>query len=399
MKYIFAFLFIAFIPVSIHTQENLVFKQYEGQKYRVLSQVEEKVYHNKNFLHEASILNKISVAVVEDSEFAAKIQSDYIITEQMKNSNGVFKLENEYRSTYWRNDLGYIEIDKMYIFPTVRNVPVFSGIPVKPGDTWSAFGEELHKFPFENGSIIVRFPIKAVYTYAGKAELEGKRFDKIRINYTVDHRFTQKQISNGHPIAVQGQFKQDVYWDNTKGNFAYTEEAFYLAILFNQSDLYEWNGTSTTRIIEARNMDKDQLKKDLEKQFEDEGIDDADIRIDKDGVSINLPDDVLHFRPDSTELRPGEFEKLRKIAKVVKNYKNRDILITGHTARAGSEESSQLLSEQRAAIIAEYFLENEITRTDQLIIRGMGSRQPVAPNTNEANMKKNRRVEIKILEN
>ena len=88
-----------------------------------------------------------------------------------------------------------------------------------------------------------------------------------------------------------------------------------------------------------------------------------------------------------------------QIAEILKAYPERDILITGHTARVGTEESSQILSEERAKAVADFLLSLNIRDETGIISRGFGSRKPVGDNSIEAGRRLNRRVEITILEN
>jgi outer membrane protein OmpA-like peptidoglycan-associated protein len=98
---------------------------------------------------------------------------------------------------------------------------------------------------------------------------------------------------------------------------------------------------------------------------------------------------------------PAEQEKLRKIAQILKAYPDRDILVTGHTAKAAgyTEEDYQRLSEQRAQAAANFLLSIGARRPDQITAQGMGARVPIGDNSTEAGRSMNRRVEITILEN
>jgi outer membrane protein OmpA-like peptidoglycan-associated protein len=95
----------------------------------------------------------------------------------------------------------------------------------------------------------------------------------------------------------------------------------------------------------------------------------------------------------------SEREKLRRIATILKKYPERDILITGHTALAGTQAGRQQLSEERAAAVGNFLIEEGVRNRERLLFRGMGARDPVADNSTEEGMRKNRRVEITIMEN
>jgi outer membrane protein OmpA-like peptidoglycan-associated protein len=109
----------------------------------------------------------------------------------------------------------------------------------------------------------------------------------------------------------------------------------------------------------------------------------------------------VSFPPNSDELMPREQEKLRRIAQILGKYPDRDILITGHTARARgyTEQDYQTLSEKRAGAVGDLLLSLGARRSEQMTMRGMGALAPIADNATEEGMRKNRRVEITILEN
>ena len=85
------------------------------------------------------------------------------------------------------------------------------------------------------------------------------------------------------------------------------------------------------------------------------------------------------------------------ISEILKEYQN-DILVAGHTARAGSEASCQQLSEERADSVAEYLIGLGVRDKYHILTIGHGSKIPVASNSTAKGMAKNRRVEITILD-
>ena len=95
----------------------------------------------------------------------------------------------------------------------------------------------------------------------------------------------------------------------------------------------------------------------------------------------------------------SEKKKLDVIVDILKNYPERDVIITGHTALAGTEDGRLQLSKQRASMVAEYFFSQGAKRRDQLLVIGKGATDPVADNRTAEGMSLNRRVEITIVEN
>jgi outer membrane protein OmpA-like peptidoglycan-associated protein len=116
-------------------------------------------------------------------------------------------------------------------------------------------------------------------------------------------------------------------------------------------------------------------------------------------VTITLEN--VNFPPNSDTLLPPEQDKLRRIAEILKKYPERDIAVTGFTARAQgyTEEDYQALSEKRARAAASFLLSQGARQADRITARGMGAGSPIGDNSTEAGRSKNRRVEITILEN
>jgi outer membrane protein OmpA-like peptidoglycan-associated protein len=121
------------------------------------------------------------------------------------------------------------------------------------------------------------------------------------------------------------------------------------------------------------------------------------VRVVDEGITISLEN--IQFQADTALMLPGERVKLDKIAEILMRYKDRDIMVGGHTALAGTPEGQMSLSIERASVVAEYLIGKKVRTTDRVVVRGYGADQPIADNRSEAGMKKNRRVEITILEN
>ncbi|HUX12396.1 MAG TPA: OmpA family protein, partial [Spirochaetia bacterium] len=122
-----------------------------------------------------------------------------------------------------------------------------------------------------------------------------------------------------------------------------------------------------------------------------------EVKADERGVTISIEN--IQFLADSSVLTDSEKLKIQHIADILKKYPDRDLLITGYTALAGTEQGRQKLSEERAAAVGQYLLDSGARTREQMSYRGMGARNPVADNSTEAGMRKNRRVEITLMEN
>ena len=71
-------------------------------------------------------------------------------------------------------------------------------------------------------------------------------------------------------------------------------------------------------------------------------------------------------------------------------------MIEGHCDSDGSNELNQTLSENRAAAVKNYLIENGIA-TDRLRSTGFGETKPIATNKTAKGKAMNRRVEISLI--
>ena len=128
---------------------------------------------------------------------------------------------------------------------------------------------------------------------------------------------------------------------------------------------------------------------------------DLNAKVSEHAVKIELDADVL-FDFDKYNLRPEAADSLRKVGEVAKSYGNSPVLIEGHTDSKGSPPYNMTLSENRAASVKNWLVQNASVSASRITTRGLGETNPIAPNTNPngsdnpAGRQKNRRVEITI---
>lgn len=409
MKHRFTAVLLLLFCAARAVPEEFVFKHKTGDKQRTISTSTESVLVNGEFLYSTRILNRMASEVLGVEDGIAVHKASFQLAEE-RQSEGArnFQWTAEYDSVFGRDGAGSITIADRYVMPTVRNVPVFPPGELKPGDGWQAEGCEAHDLgPTFGFDELYRIPFTASYTFLGDREWRGREYAAIGISYTVDDspefpaslpRGAGGRRAELLPLRVQGESSQIVYWDSALGQPAGAEETFSLKFEMSDGNVYEFNGRAEAEIIEAPRMDKTALADEIKKELSGELIDDADVRIVEEGVKINL-ENIL-FEPDTAFLVQGEEKKLEKIGELLRRYPDRDIMVGGHAARAGGTENSrQQLSQERAAAIAAYLIEHGVRSQDRVMARGYGSQKPVADNGTEAGRKKNRRVEIIILEN
>jgi outer membrane protein OmpA-like peptidoglycan-associated protein len=111
------------------------------------------------------------------------------------------------------------------------------------------------------------------------------------------------------------------------------------------------------------------------------------------GLIVNMSD-VL-FDTAKYTLRPGAREKMAKVSGILLAHPSLRIEVEGHTDSVGGEEYNQRLSEQRAAAVRDYLVQNGIPMTNVTAV-GFGKTRPVVSNDTAAGRQQNRRVELVV---
>jgi outer membrane protein OmpA-like peptidoglycan-associated protein len=109
------------------------------------------------------------------------------------------------------------------------------------------------------------------------------------------------------------------------------------------------------------------------------------------GIVITLGD-VL-FGTDVAGLNAEGIRTAQKLAGVLQQYPQRNVLVEGFTDSTGTAGHNQELSERRANAVRTALLEQGVA-ANRIAIRGYGESYPVAANETAANRQLNRRVEI-----
>lgn len=118
-----------------------------------------------------------------------------------------------------------------------------------------------------------------------------------------------------------------------------------------------------------------------------------------DAASIQREQDILRatfkgeafFDYDSTQLKPGAYPELQRVAEVLNRYPQTTIQIGGHTDIRGSEEYNQTLSLKRAESVRNALMQNGV-RPERMQTIGYGESQTIS-----SDHAMNRRVEIVIV--
>lgn len=404
MKTLLRFLlFCLVLPVQA---ERFHFKYAEGDVYRILSTVNESVIINGRYSHDAEILNRISVKITGAGEDGSGTHDALFMTsEQSVGSTGQhFSWGREYHSVFTRSALGGYAISDEYFMPVVRDVPLFPDRELYPGDTWTAKGYEAHDlrpiFGFETPFMV---PFDALYVYEGTEEEGGRMLHRISVSYDMSFKTPDDFLPaagdewTDFPTSTQVKSHQMLFWDNELGQIDHYKEDFRIVIETAAGNTFEFTGSAhaeTTYI--PVDVSSDAKREEVQGILDNLGVENTEVRVADEGLTISIEN--IQFKADSAELEESEKDKLRKIALVLEQFPDNDLLISGHTALAGSAAGRQALSEQRAGAVADFLIELGVKDRYHIFTRGFGADRPVADNDSAEGKAKNRRVEITIMD-
>lgn len=123
------------------------------------------------------------------------------------------------------------------------------------------------------------------------------------------------------------------------------------------------------------------------------------VRVDVNGCEIKdvieLPG--VNFETNSDRLLPGADDVLRDAAATLQKYPDLVVEVAGHTDSAGAADYNQGLSERRAATVRDYLINSGAAEAN-LSARGYGEAEPIADNGTADGRARNRRVELRIIE-
>lgn len=377
------------------------FKYKKNDRYRILSTVNEDVFINGEKSHHALIVNRVTARVTETDETGGGItECTFMTTEDSTGSRtgAKFSYGEEYKSVFHRTKNGIYTISDEYFMPTVRDVPVFPDKKLSPGDKWTAQGHEAHDLRRIFGlETPYKVPFIAEYKYLGKEE-EGN-LHVFKVKYNMKMRVPQNQIpqTEDYPVAMNGFSDETVFWDLEKGAIDHYSENFRIIMETATGAVLEFSGTAQAEVTEFERTATEENLSAVQKKVSDMGIQNVTVSKGEKGLTLSLEN--IKFQADSAELLDSEKMKLEQIAQILEAWPENDILVTGHTALAGTAKMRQELSEQRARAVADYMILLGVRDRFHIFTQGFGATRPVAPNTTEEGKARNRRVEITIMDN
>lgn len=105
---------------------------------------------------------------------------------------------------------------------------------------------------------------------------------------------------------------------------------------------------------------------------------------------------AIYFDTGKSTIKAESQSTLNAIKKIMSDYPTAKFAIEGYTDSTGRLETNMRLSNERAAAVKDYLIENGVSK-DRLTSQGFGPEKPVADNKTAAGRAQNRRTEIKVI--
>ncbi len=144
------------------------------------------------------------------------------------------------------------------------------------------------------------------------------------------------------------------------------------------------------------------LTTNLTRSLDPSELKDVDVKVLKGVVYISLNDNML-YKSGSYEISPSAMDILSKIAKIIKDYKDYDVLVEGNTDNVPISRTNIRnnwdLSALRASSVVQALQDDFGINPSRLSAAGRGEYNPVATNETADGRAKNRRTQIIITPN
>lgn len=141
------------------------------------------------------------------------------------------------------------------------------------------------------------------------------------------------------------------------------------------------------------------LTNNLTRSLNTQELSDVNVQVLKGVVYISLSDNML-YKSGSYEISDKSAETLGKIAKIIKDYSNYDVLIEGNTDNVPITQTNIRnnwdLSALRASSVVQALQNNYGVDPKRLTAGGRGEYNPIADNNTPAGKTRNRRTQIII---
>lgn len=123
----------------------------------------------------------------------------------------------------------------------------------------------------------------------------------------------------------------------------------------------------------------------------------AGLVVDEDGCPIEITKELsikfnVEFDFDKSDIRSIYRDRCEKVCRFLKEHPKAMISVEGHTDSVGPEEYNMKLSQERAASVRQYLIDNFSVDPNRITATGFGQSKPIATNDTPEGRQQNRRV-------
>lgn len=203
----------------------------------------------------------------------------------------------------------------------------------------------------------------------------------------------EEQVAELRKTNARLQSSLDKSLANTSQNNVSIEK---LVDQINESNQYIRHLVEVKSKSDSLNM---VLTNNLTRSLSKEELKEVDVQVLKGVVYISLADNML-YKSGSYEINDRAAETLSKIAKIIKDYSDYDVLIEGNTddvpIKRENIRNNWDLSCLRASSVVQALQNDYGVDPKRLTAGGRGEYNPLQPNTTEVGKQRNRRTQIII---
>jgi len=139
---------------------------------------------------------------------------------------------------------------------------------------------------------------------------------------------------------------------------------------------------------------------DKQAQKIEEEIPGAKVERIEDGILVTFDENSgVHFDTEKYNITSTSAEMLTKLANILKEYPDTNVLVVGHTDSSGAAAYNMTLSEKRAYAVTNYFVQTKGLSSSRFTTTWFGEDQPIADNGTIEGRAQNRRVNVAIVPN
>ncbi|WP_077343126.1 OmpA family protein [Pseudocolwellia agarivorans] len=228
-----------------------------------------------------------------------------------------------------------------------------------------------------------------------------KRFNNAEsynaLNVGVGYNFKLSDRSSFYTEAV-------VYRDV---DYGYTDQGFKLGYKYAFGDTKKSTPAKVDKPVKTANVQpvvKKELDGDKDGVFDKNDLckdTPTNVKVDSRGCTLYAEESVsiklnVNFPMESAALSPASMIEIQRLADFMKEYKNTDVVIEGHTSATGEADYNLALSEKRAYSVKNALINNFNISANRLSAVGFGETQLLSQGNTAADHKANRRVVAQI---